>query len=153
MYKVESGNPTSPNSILIIFFFFLFCFFICLIKMGSHYTFFTTTFLLMIYLGHVSLLLLTVICYFFNGCVVLQSVCYHDRFNQSSIDGHVGYTNIFAIINNAELNILIYLCALVESVVKYTSGMVGSIGLFLKKYYQVIFQKCTIKIIPLTRSR
>lgn len=93
--------------------------------MGSHYTFFTTTFLLMIYLGYISLLLLTVICYFFlDGGIVLQ-VCITMIDLTSPLLMDMLGTNSFAIINNTELNILICLCALVESVVKYTNGVVG----------------------------
>lgn len=54
-------------------------------------------------------------CYFFNGCLVFLHVHDHDRFNQPSLDRHIGCTNIFAIISNAKLNILVCLCARVES--------------------------------------
>lgn len=95
--------------------------------MGSQYTFYTTTFLLMICLGHISLLL--------QPCVILLMVTQCSKvcitmIYQSSTDRHLGCTNIFVIINNAELNMSLYvcLCALVEPMVRHKSRMVGLLG-------------------------
>lgn len=95
--------------------------------MGSHYTFYTTTFLLMICLGHISLLLLTAMCILLM--VTQYSKLCITMIYQSSTDRHLGCTNIF-VINNAELNMSLYvcLCALVVPVVRHKSRMVGSLG-------------------------
>lgn len=55
---------------------------------------------------------------------------YHDRFNQPSINGGTGCTNIFAIISNAELNILV--CMSLHTCEIYSEirhGMVGLLGM------------------------
>jgi len=81
--------------------------FVCLIKSGIAVHLLYYNFSVMMYLRLLSVLVLIAICYFLNSCMVFQSVHYHDRFNQPSINGCIGCTNIFAIISNAERNILV----------------------------------------------
>ena len=63
---------------------------------------------------------------------------YHDIFNHSSVDGHLGCFHVLAIVNSAAMNngIHVPLSVLVSSGYMPRSGIAGSYGGFIPSFFK-----------------